>query len=405
MKYKNLVTIIVTVAFFVPLVHLVGAQYVSLSGSDIGLDESLDGELSEFVTPKSLVIVPLVPPSDSPDIDSLDWYKGMYYYQVTRFDLPAISFHYVITEDGKLIKNKFSESDRKIKFTDDRIEDPIVVAYLTKSGSLGFSPNAKGKVTSVITELVNKNSIPLENVFIKSIDFESGEDRSLNISLGSIFVGWENDLSRIIVDVSEKYVPVERLYSVNLVELTLPKSEIEVNKPFDVKLKLKNTGDFPVYADSDSELILNLLDEEATFSRFFYNDVWASQTQVKIMKPGEVLLPGEEKEFALQFNAPFDFGDVSEQFSIVNLLGNEFLSEPLTVAVQLQKPEGEFIQISDTETGYLNVRSNPGIGGEVVTKVSPGQRFQVLERQNGWIKIKVDDQTSGWISGKYSKIL
>lgn len=61
------------------------------------------------------------------------------------------------------------------------------------------------------------------------------------------------------------------------------------------------------------------------------------------------------------------------------------------------------ILIKQTETGWLKVReSNNGSSNEVA-KVNPGEKYEMLEEDNGWIKIKLTDGKTGWISAKYAE--
>lgn len=62
------------------------------------------------------------------------------------------------------------------------------------------------------------------------------------------------------------------------------------------------------------------------------------------------------------------------------------------------------LEILETETGYLNVRSEPAVSGDIVTKVNPGKTYSYTEEQNGWYKISVDPETAGWVSGDYVKV-
>ncbi len=62
---------------------------------------------------------------------------------------------------------------------------------------------------------------------------------------------------------------------------------------------------------------------------------------------------------------------------------------------------GTTIEILDTPTGFLNVRSEPSIDGDIVTTVNPGETYAYLEEQNGWYKITVEDGSIGWVSGDY----
>jgi len=61
------------------------------------------------------------------------------------------------------------------------------------------------------------------------------------------------------------------------------------------------------------------------------------------------------------------------------------------------------VEILPTGTGWLRVRSGPGLGNDEVTKIDVGSKFDLIEEQSGWSKIKLTDGTSGWVSSQYVK--
>jgi hypothetical protein len=63
----------------------------------------------------------------------------------------------------------------------------------------------------------------------------------------------------------------------------------------------------------------------------------------------------------------------------------------------------ELVLIKQTETGWLNVRESNSGQSKEITKVNPGEKYEMLEEENGWIKIKLTDGKTGWISAKYAE--
>lgn len=59
------------------------------------------------------------------------------------------------------------------------------------------------------------------------------------------------------------------------------------------------------------------------------------------------------------------------------------------------------IVIKDSPTGFLRVRENPDINSTEITQVQPGQEFEVLELNNNFAQIKIDELTTGWVSSEY----
>jgi len=78
------------------------------------------------------------------------------------------------------------------------------------------------------------------------------------------------------------------------------------------------------------------------------------------------------------------------------------------VAVVEEEPEeepeesGPEVTISQTETGWLNVRSGAGTGFPVVAKIYPGESYPLLDEISNWYKIELVDDQKGWISARYA---
>lgn len=69
---------------------------------------------------------------------------------------------------------------------------------------------------------------------------------------------------------------------------------------------------------------------------------------------------------------------------------------------EAQKAEsGTTIEILNTPTGTLNVRSEPSVNGDLVTTVNPGETYEYSDTQDGWYKIMTEDGSVGWVSGDY----
>lgn len=88
----------------------------------------------------------------------------------------------------------------------------------------------------------------------------------------------------------------------------------------------------------------------------------------------------------------------------------EIAAEPKVEAAKTEKKT--FVEIVDTPTGFLRVRSLPGSAGREIHQVSPGDKFLFLDEDTatGWFKIELEaptaglpDGRTGWISNEYSK--
>jgi len=60
------------------------------------------------------------------------------------------------------------------------------------------------------------------------------------------------------------------------------------------------------------------------------------------------------------------------------------------------------VLIKDTPTGWLRVREEPTVDATEAAKVNPGQRFDLIEEQEGWYKIEYTIGKTGWVYSEYA---
>ena len=62
----------------------------------------------------------------------------------------------------------------------------------------------------------------------------------------------------------------------------------------------------------------------------------------------------------------------------------------------------EKVRIKSTETGWLRVRKEANANSAEISKVNPGEKYNLLETEGEWYKIDLGTSGSGWISTKYA---
>lgn len=67
------------------------------------------------------------------------------------------------------------------------------------------------------------------------------------------------------------------------------------------------------------------------------------------------------------------------------------------------EPAKPFVIIKDTPTGFLRVRMGPTTDATEAARVNPGEKYHMVDSQNGWYQINYDGANSGWISGQYAE--
>lgn len=64
-----------------------------------------------------------------------------------------------------------------------------------------------------------------------------------------------------------------------------------------------------------------------------------------------------------------------------------------------------YLEILQTKSGYLNIRSNPSTDSIVISTTSAGEKYNYLEIQDGWYKIALTSNQNGWVNGKYVELI
>ncbi len=57
-------------------------------------------------------------------------------------------------------------------------------------------------------------------------------------------------------------------------------------------------------------------------------------------------------------------------------------------------------KIATVNTSTLNVRSKPSTSGTRITSIKNGEKYKVIDEENGWYKLEING-TTGWASGSY----
>lgn len=66
------------------------------------------------------------------------------------------------------------------------------------------------------------------------------------------------------------------------------------------------------------------------------------------------------------------------------------------------EPKKPYIIIKDTPTGFLRVRMDASTSATEAARVNPGEKYTILDTQNGWYQIRYDGTNDGWVSGQYA---
>ncbi len=79
--------------------------------------------------------------------------------------------------------------------------------------------------------------------------------------------------------------------------------------------------------------------------------------------------------------------------------------EPSASPGQTGLPAGRQVEILTTPTGFLRVRAEASTGSAEVGRVTPGNRYKLLDKNadKSWFKVEYEPSKPGWISAQYAK--
>ncbi|MCL5090700.1 MAG: PEGA domain-containing protein [Patescibacteria group bacterium] len=75
---------------------------------------------------------------------------------------------------------------------------------------------------------------------------------------------------------------------------------------------------------------------------------------------------------------------------------------PTKSPVSLPDPEKPFVEIKETPTGWLRVRSEASTSATEVARVKPGEKYPLVEEKEDWFKIRYASEKEGWVSQSYA---
>lgn len=381
---------------------LVFAQTIIPAG-EIGFPANINNEDVEFGLPDGIVIVPVYMKSDE-YISFEEFYKGLYFYTTDVLGFKDIPFHYVVSQNGLIYKGVSLGDERRIDVAG--FDKPkIYIAYLTEQNSLRFSNQSVKPLTDLMLQIANNNSISPDNISVSEFSFiRSVEQGTVTIQKRNAVGVWNTSIASMIPVVKSAYSPKAKQYSVNIDAVELPAEQVNAGETISVSLTISNNGQTGIYGGTDNEIIATKSD--GGNSQFFLNNAWLSRSQFPLLNLGENLMPGQETSITIQLRVPLIIGEISEQFRITNIRGEQVNSNIFEIKLNVQSAGRRIVEIGPTETGNLNVRDQASSVSNIITQVSTGQRFFLLEDAgNGWIKIEIDQQTSGWVAGWYLRYL
>lgn len=394
---RKIAFLILTISLLFPL----SATALEIIPKDtFAIDNTLSDQVEDFNLADSIVIAPLKMPEEAL-LQDIDLYAGLYYYQTVRLNQKDFLAHYFVTSDGTILQGNSLGVEQRIKLYQ-REDKPIIIMYICRNDATDLTPTAKSALKQLLLTTANSEAIKLENISIENMELYAKQGEPILLKLSELPGRWQVSLKEMLEEIKGQYNPTPKQYSLTVEKITIPEGKIIFPNTVEASITIKNNSPFVLYQDTQYEPLIAKLDNSP--SKFYLNETWLSQTQAPFMSTGDKIKPQETKTFTIKLQAPLYFGNISEKYQLMNALGQAYTSTEFDLAMNVDRPEASVVEITQTETGQLNVRDGPWSSSAVIGRVTPGQRFLVIERtDSGYIKLDLGSGKTGWVVSKYTK--
>lgn len=362
----------------------------------LGLDKTIFKTSYTTGLPEGILVVPIFMPNNV-RLTEETWLKGIYYYTVQRLGYPTLPYHYIVSNKGIVYSSE--SSDERILNIKELGDHNIVIGYLAQSNSTNFSDEASTNLAELILQIANKNSINIDRVSVAGLKFtKETETNRVFLEKAQIFGLWETGLKNIIDSIRPRYSPKAREYGVEIENIALTSTDLTVGGETDGKIRIKNIGPNNLYITDSTYLLVEKVN--GSNSQFYLNNVWVSQSQFPAIHEIQTFRIDQSLEFNFKIKAPLAVGEISENFKIKFIGEGQMNSDEFEIKVNVSRGDKKIVQIQETETNFLRVRSEPSTVSEEISRVDSGGRYLVLEEnENGFIRIDLGDGRSGWVAG------
>lgn len=145
-----------------------------------------------------------------------------------------------------------------------------------------------------------------------------------------------------------------------------------------------------------ANIFVSLDAEDRGISPMFMDNVNAGEHELAIR--GEGLLPRSIKVNVIN--------GYKLKLHMKAIIDEEFKKKKQAQKKATEKKAIEpLLEILDTPTGWLRVRSEPSLAASESAKVIPGEQYKYRNEENRWYEIELESDTYGWVYGDYIKII
>lgn len=278
---------------------------------------------------------------------------------------------------------------------------PFVISLIVFIAVAYFLNKDSGKGALQVTSIPDSN-VYLDGKLIGKTPFCMGKERC---SISEMVAVGEHSIR--LVPTGEKYTPYDAKITINKSTLTVVDrtflngasssgsiiSLVPISDKKDVQLLIISLPD-------KSDVVLD--NNKIGFTPILRKNITESDHDLRIVKDGYFdkslkirTVLGYKLEALVFLGINPNFASPSGELKDK---GKEEKEASMSAGVSSSK-----ILILDTPTNFLRVRKNASKESLEISRVIPGESYDLIEEKDGWYKIELKNDELGWVSAQYAK--
>ena len=155
----------------------------------------------------------------------------------------------------------------------------------------------------------------------------------------------------------------------------------------------KSFGEIEVETDPQGAIVY-LDNDEKGIASLVLSDVPKGAHEISVFMPG-FFRRTQKVNAEAGYRVHVSFKLAIDQSSAVTKASEKIASPSPTLKKLL-------IEVKDTPTGFLRVRSGPSVNASESGQVKPGDKLELLEENGEWYKVTFNTNQTGWIFSQYA---
>lgn len=344
-----------------------------------------------YANPAKIYITQVTTESNTLLRDPDKWVKSLYYYSITRLYLSDLPYTYLLDENGIIYQGKEGGIGANPELSE--VEGVVIIGYMSNNSTL--TNRASESLNKMVEEISYNWGISQLSTVKLILNQEEG--KLSTISVEETTGEFSNSVRDSLSD-WQGYQEENLDYRVKIEEVIYER-ELEIGERLKVKLKFKNLNDYIWFTDRDP-IYISVKDGKE--SDFAINQEWESFSKPLSISDKQIL-PGQSLEVEFDLEARVLLGDASEVFELLKFENKPFEGSEFDVKFSITRGEKQLVEIASPRYNFANIRECRRYSCEILDSADNGAIFVLEEEEEGWSKVKLGPELSGWINSTYLK--